>query len=206
MSGSYTFSPQSFASTSSNATDTDSSPYRSTFMTSSVIACASRCFCCSDLPGHSFTITCGMALPSSVLLVGDVFEPIDGLAIEVLLHGDVCHRRCWRRAMPVLFARRKPHDVARANLFNGSAPPLDASGPGGHDQRLAERMGVPGGARAWLERHGRTRSSGGSGGLNSGSIRTVPVNQSPGPLADGCEPARVISMAKALSKIGRASG
>src|SRR5436309_15821493 len=44
------------ASTSSNATDTDSSPYRSTFMTSSVIACASRCFCCSDLPGHSFTI------------------------------------------------------------------------------------------------------------------------------------------------------
>src|SRR5438876_4178418 len=123
MSGSYTFSPQSFASTSSNATDTDSSPYRSPFMTSSVIACASRCFCCSDLPGHSFTITCGMALPSSVLLVGDVFEPIDGLAIEVLLHGDVRHRRCWRRAMPVLFARRKPHDVARANLFNGSAPP-----------------------------------------------------------------------------------
>ena len=28
----------------------------------------------------------------------------------------------------------------------------------------------------------------GSGGLNSGSIRTVPVNQSDGPLPEGCEP------------------
>src|SRR3982750_2331658 len=134
-------------------------------MTSSVIACASRRFCCSDLPGHSFTITCGMPSPSSVLLVGDVFEPIDGLAIELLLHGDVRHRRGRRRAVPVLFARGEPHHVAGANLFNGSAPALDAAEPGCHDQRLAERMGVPGGARAWLECHGRTRSSGGRGGL-----------------------------------------
>src|SRR6185295_8833964 len=97
--------PQSFASTSSKATDTDSSPCRSTFMTSSVIACASRRFCCSDLPGHSFTITCGMASPFSVLLVGDVLEPVDKLAIELLLDRDVRHRRSWRRAVPVLFAR-----------------------------------------------------------------------------------------------------
>jgi hypothetical protein len=34
----------------------------------------------------------------------------------------------------------------------------------------------------------------GAGGSNSGSIRTVPVNQSAGPLADGREPLRVISM------------
>src|SRR4051794_40609758 len=34
----------------------------------------------------------------------------------------------------------------------------------------------------------------GSGGLNSGSIRTVPVNQSAGPLPDGCEPLRLISI------------
>jgi hypothetical protein len=33
----------------------------------------------------------------------------------------------------------------------------------------------------------------GSGGLNSGSIRTVPVNQSAGPLPEGCEPLRLIS-------------
>ena len=29
---------------------------------------------------------------------------------------------------------------------------------------------------------------------NSGSMRTVPVNHSAGPLPDGCEPARLISM------------
>src|SRR4051812_33847221 len=102
---------------------------------------------------------------SFVLLVGDVFEPIHRLAIELLLHGDVRHRRGGRRAMPVLFARGKPDDVTGSNLFNGSAPALDAARPGCHDQRLAERMGVPGGARAGLECHGRTRSSGGSGGL-----------------------------------------
>src|SRR3954469_11605006 len=110
------------------------------------------------------TVVC-MGSPSSILLVGDVFEPIHRLAIELLLHGDVRHRRRWRRAVPVLFARGEPHDITGPNLFNGSAPALDAAGPGGHDQRLAERMGVPGGARAWLECHGRTRSSGGSGGL-----------------------------------------
>src|SRR4051812_26600872 len=73
---------------------------------------------------------------SFVLLVGDVFEPIHGLAIELLLHGDVRHRRGWRRAVPVLFAGRKPHDVTGPNLFNASAPALDAARPGCDDQRL----------------------------------------------------------------------
>src|SRR5437764_13932340 len=117
-------------------------------MTSSVIACASRRFCCSDLPGHSFTMTCGMVSPSSVLLVRDVFEPVDRLAVELLLDGDVRHRRGRGRAVPVLFARRKPHDITRANLFNRSAPALDAAGPGCHDQCLTQWMGVPGGSCA----------------------------------------------------------
>ena len=34
----------------------------------------------------------------------------------------------------------------------------------------------------------------GSGGLNSGSIRTLPVNQSLGPLPEGVEPLRLISI------------
>jgi hypothetical protein len=33
-----------------------------------------------------------MASPSSVLLVGDVLEPVDSLAVELLLDGDVRHR------------------------------------------------------------------------------------------------------------------
>jgi hypothetical protein len=39
----------------------------------------------------------------------------------------------------------------------------------------------------------RTRRAG-AGALNSGSLRTVPVNQSVDPLFDGCEPALLISM------------
>src|SRR5204863_1244222 len=38
----------------------------------------------------------------------------------------------------------------------------------------------------------RTRA--GSGASNSGSMRTVPVNQSDGPLPDGCEPTLLISI------------
>src|SRR5689334_17837932 len=72
---------------------------------------------CDALPLHR--VTRGIASPSAVLLVGDVFEPIDGFAIELLLHGDVRHRRGWRRAMPVLFAGANPHDVTGPNLFNG---------------------------------------------------------------------------------------
>src|SRR4051812_5360651 len=41
----------------------------------------------------------------------------------------------------------------------------------------------------------------GSGGLFSGSIRTVPVKYSAGPLPDGCEPMRLISIADLLSLI-----
>jgi hypothetical protein len=34
----------------------------------------------------------------------------------------------------------------------------------------------------------------GVGASNSGWIRTVPVNQSAGPLPDGCEPLRLVSI------------
>jgi hypothetical protein len=38
----------------------------------------------------------------------------------------------------------------------------------------------------------------GSGALNNGSIRTVPMNHSAGPLPDGCEPFRMMSMTEIL--------
>src|SRR5581483_11206905 len=90
-------------------------------------------------------------LTSFVLIVGHVFEPLDGLAIELLLHGDVGHRGGRRRAVPVLFTRREPDDVARPDVFDRAAPALRASRAGGHDQGLTERMRVPRGARAGLE-------------------------------------------------------
>src|SRR6266566_603758 len=46
----------------------------------------------------------------------------------------------------------------------------------------------------------RTRA--GSGASNSGSIRTVPVNQSAGPLLDGCKPLLLISILLSASAPG----
>ena len=59
----------------------------------------------------------------------------------------------WRPS--VLSNRKHPHDVTGPNLLDRSAPALHPSSPRGDDQRLAERMRVPGGACARLERHGR---------------------------------------------------
>ena len=59
--------------------------------------------------------------------------------------------------------------------------------------RPEHRMGrvcAPGSNVTWTP---ATRA--GSGGLNSGSMRTVPVNHSAGPLPEGCEPLRLISIA-----------
>src|SRR3954463_12053379 len=107
----------------------------------------------------------GCVSAAFVLIVGDVFEPFDSLAIELLLQGNVRHRVCRRRPMPMLFARRKPDNVTRPDLFDRSAPALRASGTGSDDQRLPERMGMPRGARAGLERHGGADNASGSRSL-----------------------------------------
>ena len=54
--------------------------------------------------------------------------PVDRFAIQLFLNGGVRHRRGGRRTMPVLFAWRKPYDIARTNLFDRSAPSLRATG------------------------------------------------------------------------------
>src|SRR5436190_13326472 len=47
-----------------------------------------------------------------------MFQPVYRLAIELLLNGDVGHRRRCRRPMPVLFAWREPDDVTGPNLLD----------------------------------------------------------------------------------------
>src|SRR5215213_5027127 len=58
--------------------------------------------------------------------------------------------------MPVLLARRKPHDVTGSDFLNRAAFALCPTETGRDDQRLAERMRVPRGPRAGLEGDLRT--------------------------------------------------
>jgi hypothetical protein len=48
----------------------------------------------------------------AVLLVADVFHPVDDLAVEHLGDCDVGHRRSRRGAVPVPFARLEPYKIA----------------------------------------------------------------------------------------------
>src|SRR4051794_14600783 len=99
--------------------------------------------------------TAGMLkLSLVVLFVADLFHPVDGLAIQRLVDGDVLHGRGRRRAVPVLSARLEPHDVPGPDLLERPALTLHEAVAKGDDQRLSEWMRVPCGARAGLERDG----------------------------------------------------
>lgn len=93
-------------------------------------------------------------LHTPILLVRHILEPVHRLSIERFLNGDMGHPRIGRCPMPVLFTRREPHHVAGADLAQFSAPALGEAAAGGDDQGLAERVRVPGRARAGLEGHG----------------------------------------------------
>src|ERR1043166_3841533 len=86
-----------------------------------------------------------------VLLVGDLLHPVHDLAVELFLDRDMSHRGARRGAVPVLFVRRTPHDVAGTDDSDGIALALHVAASGRADQRLAERMRVPVAARAGLE-------------------------------------------------------
>jgi len=86
------------------------------------------------------------------LFVADLFHPVNHFAVELFLNGDVRHGRGWRGAVPVFLARREPNHVTGPDFFNRPAPALHTPAAGGHDQGLPQRMGVPGGPGAGLER------------------------------------------------------
>jgi hypothetical protein len=88
----------------------------------------------------------------AVLVVGDVFQPVDGSAVDEPLNGDVGHRRISRPTVPMLHAGLGPDDIADGNVLPLSAPLLHPSGARGDDERLTGRMGVPCGPRTRCER------------------------------------------------------
>ena len=99
------------------------------------------------------------------MVVGDVFEPVDDFAVEGFLDGDVGHGGGGGGAVPVFFAGWEPDDIAGVEFFDGSAEALGATGAGGDDQGLTERMGVPGGAGSGLEGDTGAGDAGGRWGL-----------------------------------------
>src|SRR5437867_13438578 len=79
-----------------------------------------------------------------VLFVSDLFRPIDKLAVELFLNRDVRHGCSRRSPMPVLLAGWDPHHVTGPNLLDRSAFTLDPATARRYDERLTERVRVPG--------------------------------------------------------------
>ncbi len=102
---------------------------------------------------------------SPVLLFADVFQPSHGCAGEPFLNRDVRHGGGVGGAVPVRFTGREPDDVAGEDVFARAAEALSPSSAAGHDQGLAEGVGVPGGAGAGFEGDLGADDTGGVGGL-----------------------------------------
>ena len=62
-----------------------------------------------------------------MLLVADLFHPVNGFAVELFLNGDVRQGRGGRGTVPMFLAGRKPDRVARPDSFN--RPPQRCARP-----------------------------------------------------------------------------
>src|ERR1700678_857377 len=71
-----------------------------------------------------------------VLFVADLLHPIDRLAVERLLDGDVGHGGGGGGAMPMFLARREDHDIAGANFLDRPALALRPAAARGDDENL----------------------------------------------------------------------
>src|SRR5574338_40250 len=88
---------------------------------------------------------------AQIFLVADMLHPLDRRAVQRFLDRDVSHCRGVGRAVPVLVVRRAPDDVAGADFLARFALALVPANACRDDQRLAERVYVPGGPRTPLE-------------------------------------------------------
>src|ERR1700744_5246247 len=91
------------------------------------------------------------AASRAILVVGDFFHPIDDFAVERFRNGDMRHRCCWSRAMPMLLGRRKQDHIAGPDLLNWTALALRPAAASYDDQRLTQRGGMPCSSSAGFE-------------------------------------------------------
>jgi hypothetical protein len=97
------------------------------------------------------------SVSSAVLLVANLFHPINVLTVKLLLNGDMRHTIGCGSAMPVFHARRYPDDITRLDLLLFTTLLLYPACAGSHDQGLAERMGMLCRAGTGLKRNVCTR-------------------------------------------------
>src|SRR2546430_11924030 len=74
-----------------------------------------------------------------VLLIADVFHPVDNFSIELFLNGDVGHGGGRRSSVPMFFAGRKPDAIAGANPLDRPAFPPGPAPAGDDPERLGRR-------------------------------------------------------------------
>ena len=72
-------------------------------------------------------------MSTPVLLVADLFHPIDHLAVNALLDRDVSHGRSGCGTMPMLLAGREPDHVTGPDLLDGSAVSLNPAAASRHN-------------------------------------------------------------------------
>jgi hypothetical protein len=88
----------------------------------------------SAVPAADRTLSLPVFLfPGAVLFVGDLLHPVDDLAVEFFLNGDMRHGGGGRSAVPVFFAGREPHNVAGPDLLDRSAFALCAAAASCHN-------------------------------------------------------------------------
>jgi hypothetical protein len=60
----------------------------------------------------------------AILLVADLFHPIDGLSVELFLNGDMRHTRGCPGPMPMFLTWRDPDNIALPDFLDLAAPLL----------------------------------------------------------------------------------
>jgi len=90
---------------------------------------------------------------SPVLLIVDVVHPLHSLAVQSFLNRNMRQSRSRRSSVPMLLSRRKPNHIARVNLLNRTALPLNPATARSHNQSLPQRMRMPRSTRSRFERN-----------------------------------------------------
>src|SRR6476661_7002176 len=102
----------------------------------------------------------------AVLLVTDLFHPIDYFPVLLFLNRNVRHGSGRGGTMPVLFAGRDPNDVSRPYLLDRPAVTLRSAASSRDDKSLAKRMRMPRSPRTRLKGHAGALNERGIGRLN----------------------------------------